>query len=114
MHPFSQRQQPAVAPASKPIHKASRRSPTGKSTASDRDDVELLFRKLVQMIPNLPKNRKLTKLEILQAVIDYIQELEERLESHPDAENLCSGLTRLKLSLSQARNVPHHPPENAQ
>jgi hypothetical protein len=110
MQPFSQRQTPSsVGSESAKIHRITRRSPTDK--LSHRDDVEILFQKLVQMIPFLPKDRKLTKLEILQAVIDYIQELEERLESHPDSQNLCSGLTRLKLSLKHARMVPH---ENAQ
>lgn len=111
MQPFSQRQTaPSSTAGTKNHPKISRRSPISKPSAA-KDDVELLFQKLVQMIPSLPKDRRLSKLEILQAVIDYIQELEERLGSHPDAENLCSGLTRLKLSLTEARMVPH---ENAQ
>ncbi|GAU99051.1 hypothetical protein RvY_10104 [Ramazzottius varieornatus] len=105
MHPFSQRQIPTMASvASSRVQKSSRRNAATKSN----EDVELLFRRLVQMVPSLPKDRKLSRLEILQAVIDYIQELEQRLESHPESENLSLGLSRLKLSLNQARHVPQH------
>ncbi|OQV18660.1 hypothetical protein BV898_07289 [Hypsibius exemplaris] len=38
-------------------------------------------------------DRKVSRLEILQHVIEYIQDLESQMEFHPDAENLCSGST---------------------
>jgi Helix-loop-helix DNA-binding domain len=65
----------------------------------DVDTMELLFEKLVQMIPNIPKERKMSRLEILQHVIQYIRHLESQMEFHPDAENLCSGLNCLRISL---------------
>lgn len=71
------------------------------------DDPEELFRRLVLMIPTLPKDRKVSKLEILQAAIRYIQELESRLERHPEAENLCTGLQKVKLAI-HCRNVSLH------
>ena len=67
--------------------------------SEDCDTMELLFAKLVQMIPNMPKDRKMSHLEILQHVIEYIQDLESQMEFHPDAENLCSGLNFLRISL---------------
>ena len=116
MQPFSERRSVSASSKVNSQKVITRRSPIQKSSATHKsssspDDVEVLFEKLVQMIPTLPKDRKLGKLEILQAVIDYIQELEARLAAHPEhAENLCGGLTRLRLSLasSQARLVPAH------
>ncbi|OQV18673.1 hypothetical protein BV898_07303 [Hypsibius exemplaris] len=53
------------------------------------------------MIPAIPKDRKVSRLEILQHVIEYIQDLESQMEFHPDAENLCSGLNYLRISLQE-------------
>ncbi|GAV02748.1 hypothetical protein RvY_13275 [Ramazzottius varieornatus] len=63
------------------------------------ETMELLFQKLLYMIPTLPKDREVSRLEILQHVIEYIQDLEFQVQSHPDAGNLCSGLTYLRISL---------------
>ncbi|GAU99050.1 hypothetical protein RvY_10103 [Ramazzottius varieornatus] len=61
--------------------------------------MELLFHKLLHMIPTLPKDRKVSRLEILQHVIEYIQDLESQVQFHPEAENLCTGLNYLRISL---------------
>lgn len=67
----------------------------------DVDAMEMLFEKLVHMIPSIPKDQKLTKLQILRHVIEYIQELEAQVEFHPENENLCCGLTYLRISLER-------------
>ena len=67
--------------------------------AEKMETMELLFQKLLLMIPTLPKDRKVSRLEILQHVIEYIQDLESQVQSHPEAENLCTGLTYLRISL---------------
>lgn len=41
------------------------------------------FLKLKGMVPNVPSNKRLSKVEILQYVIDYIQDLQYALETHP-------------------------------
>ncbi|RWS19376.1 DNA-binding protein inhibitor ID-2-like protein, partial [Leptotrombidium deliense] len=45
--------------------------------------MQQLLTKLQELVPNMPKNKKLSKLEIIQNVIDYIFDLESALESHP-------------------------------
>ncbi|XP_055352685.1 protein extra-macrochaetae-like [Paramacrobiotus metropolitanus] len=69
--------------------------------SEEMDAMEMLFDKLAHMIPSIPKEQKLTKLQILQHVIEYIQDLESQVEFHPEAENLCTGLNYLRISLEQ-------------
>lgn len=47
------------------------------------DEIQALLAKLKEIVPNMPRNRKLSKLEIIQYVIDYIVDLQIALESHP-------------------------------
>ncbi|PRD33838.1 UNVERIFIED_CONTAM: id2 [Trichonephila clavipes] len=47
------------------------------------DEIQALLTKLKEIVPNMPRNRKLSKLEIIQYVIDYIVDLQIALESHP-------------------------------
>lgn len=46
-------------------------------------EIQALLLKLKEIVPNMPRNRKLSKLEIIQNVIDYIVDLQIALESHP-------------------------------
>lgn len=94
---------PLARPVSprKLIKSGVRKSRKLQEVAGDIDTMEMLFEKLVHMIPSIPKDQKLTKLQILQHVIEYIQDLESQVEFHPEAENLCSGLTYLRISLER-------------
>lgn len=47
------------------------------------DEIQALLAKLKGIVPNMPRNRKLSKLEIIQYVIDYIVDLQIALDSHP-------------------------------
>jgi len=47
------------------------------------EEITELLTKLKDLVPNMPRNKKLSKLEIIQYVIDYIFDLEATLESHP-------------------------------
>jgi len=60
--------------------KKSTSSPSGKL---DQEEMQLLLGKLKELVPNMPRNKKLSKLEIIQYVIDYIFDLQLALESHP-------------------------------
>lgn len=40
------------------------------------------YERLKELVPTIPKNKKITRVEILQHVIDYIQDLQSALESH--------------------------------
>ncbi|XP_004582646.1 DNA-binding protein inhibitor ID-2 [Ochotona princeps] len=41
------------------------------------------YSKLKELVPSIPQNRKVSKMEILQHVIDYILDLQLALDSHP-------------------------------
>ncbi|KAM8953516.1 DNA-binding protein inhibitor ID-2 [Pelodytes ibericus] len=41
------------------------------------------YSKLKELVPSIPQNKKVTKMEILQHVIDYILDLQIALDSHP-------------------------------
>lgn len=48
----------------------------------NHEEIQALLSKLKEIVPNMPRNRKLSKLEIIQYVIDYIVDLQIALESH--------------------------------
>jgi len=67
-----------------------------KSTTSQKmdsnvskDEMQSLLAKLQELVPNIPRNKKLSKLEIIQYVIDYIFDLQLALESHP--QSICQS-----------------------
>lgn len=61
------------------------------------EEMQELLAKLKDLVPNMPKNKKLSKLEIIQYVIDYIFDLQTALESHPAAAGLqnCNNRSHL-------------------
>jgi DNA-binding protein inhibitor ID len=50
-------------------------------------EIQMYISKLKDLVPFMPKNRKLSKLEVIQNVIDYICDLQSALESNPDVNN---------------------------
>uniref|UniRef100_A0A182SMV3 BHLH domain-containing protein n=1 Tax=Anopheles maculatus TaxID=74869 RepID=A0A182SMV3_9DIPT len=56
----------------------------------ENDEIKLYLSKLRELVPFMPKNRKLTKLEVIQNVIDYICELQNALDSHPAVNSFDS------------------------
>ncbi|XP_022222841.2 protein extra-macrochaetae [Drosophila obscura] len=50
-------------------------------------EMKMYLSKLKDLVPFMPKNRKLSKLEIIQHVIDYICDLQTELETHPEMNN---------------------------
>lgn len=46
------------------------------------------YSKLKELVPSIPQNRKVSKMEILQHVIDYILDLQIALDSHPTIVSL--------------------------
>ncbi|KAF8782533.1 DNA-binding protein inhibitor ID-2-like [Argiope bruennichi] len=49
------------------------------------EEMQSLLCKLKTLVPNMPRHKKLSKLEIIQYVIDYIMDLQIALETHPAA-----------------------------
>lgn len=69
-------------------------------------EMQMYLSKLKDLVPGMPKNRKLSKLEVIQNVIDYICDLQSELETHPavntfDAAAALNGVTQLQSHLSQ-------------
>ncbi|EAL41720.3 AGAP007696-PA [Anopheles gambiae str. PEST] len=83
----------------------------------ENDEIKLYLSKLRELVPFMPKNRKLSKLEVIQNVIDYICELQNALDSHP-AVNSFDSLAVLQQHQQQQQvgymvesidTVPAHP-----
>lgn len=49
------------------------------------EEMQSLLSKLKTLVPNMPRHKKLSKLEIIQYVIDYIMDLQNALDTHPAA-----------------------------
>ncbi|XP_003215438.2 DNA-binding protein inhibitor ID-2 [Anolis carolinensis] len=60
-----------------------------RSKAPADDPMSLLYNmndcysKLKELVPSIPQNKKVSKMEILQHVIDYILDLQIALDTHP-------------------------------
>lgn len=71
---------------------------------SNSAEIHELLGKLQELVPNMPKNKKLSKLEIIQNVIDYIFDLQDALEAHPDQEMIMNNLPAAILSPRNRQN----------
>lgn len=65
--------------------------------SGENAEIQMYLSKLKDLVPFMPKNRKLSKLEVILNVIDYICDLQTALESHPavnsfDAQTVLNGL----------------------
>ncbi|KAF6210713.1 hypothetical protein GE061_013820 [Apolygus lucorum] len=47
----------------------------------EKEELQVYLTRLKDLVPFMPKNRKLSKLEVIQYVIDYICDLQEALEA---------------------------------
>lgn len=52
----------------------------GETNLSQRHYEQALLAKLQQMVPYIPREKELSKLEIINYVIDYIRQLKEMVE----------------------------------
>ncbi|XP_013928975.1 PREDICTED: DNA-binding protein inhibitor ID-2 [Thamnophis sirtalis] len=65
-----------------------------RSKTSLDDPLSLLYNmndcysKLKELVPSIPQNKKVSKMEILQHVIDYILDLQIALDTHPSIVTL--------------------------
>jgi len=72
-------------PAMNPNGRISRHPPHRGD--GENAEMKMYLSKLKDLVPFMPKNRKLSKLEIIQHVIDYICDLQTELETHPEINN---------------------------
>lgn len=78
-----------------PVRSVRKNSPSDHSLGISRskapadDPMSLLYNmndcysKLKELVPSIPQNKKVSRMEILQHVIDYILDLQLALDSHP-------------------------------
>ncbi|XP_055912777.1 protein extra-macrochaetae [Eupeodes corollae] len=69
-------------------------------------EMKMYLSKLKDLVPFMPKNRKLSKLEIIQHVIDYICDLQSELETHPEI-NSFDAATALSLANGNHHHMSH-------
>ncbi|TRY55939.1 hypothetical protein DNTS_011329 [Danionella cerebrum] len=73
-----------------------------RSKSSSDDPLSLLYNmndcysRLKDLVPSLPRNQSVSKMEILQHVIDYILDLQNALEQSPQQQQQSSGQKPLK------------------
>jgi len=80
-----------------------------KSTTSHKmdvtnDEMQSLLAKLKELVPNIPRHKKVSRLEIIQYVIDYIFDLQVALESHP--QSICQPLNNSSPTSSTSLRQP--------
>ncbi|XP_061676216.1 DNA-binding protein inhibitor ID-4 [Syngnathoides biaculeatus] len=76
-------------------------------------DMNDCYSRLKRLVPTIPQDKKVSKVEILQHVIDYILELQLALETHPSLHKersatcvpLASNPSRAPLTVL---NIDHH------
>ncbi len=50
-----------------------------KPYSAEQEEMHLYLSKLKELVPHMPKNRKVSKVEVINNVIDYICELQSSL-----------------------------------
>lgn len=74
----------------------------------ENEEIQMYLSKLKDLVPFMPKNKKLSKLEVIQYVIDYICDLQSALETHP-AVNAFDAASALSQKKSQGAVSPRQP-----
>lgn len=70
-------------------------------------EIQMYLSKLKDLVPFMPKNRKLSKLEIIQHVIDYICDLQKELETHPAVNSFdAAAVLDVETQNQQMENLP--------
>lgn len=62
------------------IETANQNGTVNSTTPSNQMEISRMLNKLRTLVPGIPPEQKMSKLEIMQHVIDYINELETVLE----------------------------------
>lgn len=80
----------------------------------ENEEIQMYLSKLKELVPFMPKNRKLSKLEVIQYVIDYICDLQYALESHPTvvqtaAAAMIRNSTTTPTTPAASPNTPRQP-----
>ena len=77
---------------------------SNNNPAKEQVEIQMYLSKLKELVPHMPKNRKVSKLEVIQHVIDYICELQGSLEQQSHHQQLMQRQRR-RRSLSSAESL---------
>uniref|UniRef100_A0A8D8VY35 Protein extra-macrochaetae n=1 Tax=Cacopsylla melanoneura TaxID=428564 RepID=A0A8D8VY35_9HEMI len=61
--------------------------PHNKTRNIENEEIQMYLSKLKDLVPFMPKNKKLSKLEVIHYVIEYICDLQYALETHPTLDS---------------------------
>lgn len=64
-------------------------------------DMNDCYSRLKRLVPTIPQDKKVSKVEILQHVIDYILDLQLALETHPSLLKQTSPPASTRTPLTQ-------------
>ncbi|KAJ6634280.1 Protein extra-macrochaetae [Pseudolycoriella hygida] len=56
----------------------------------ENDEIQMYLSKLKDLVPNMPKDKKLSKLEVIRNVINYICDLQRALETTSNSSAISS------------------------
>lgn len=79
----------------------------------ENEEVQMYLSKLRDLVPFMPRGRRLSKLEVIQNVIDYICDLQSALEAHPAAVAGAAGAFDAAAVLSRGASVLSGPPQTS-
>ncbi|KAJ8013422.1 hypothetical protein DPEC_G00053100 [Dallia pectoralis] len=67
----------------------------------DQSDMKHCYSRLRRLVPTIPQDKRVSRVEILQHVIDYIWDLQLQLETHPALlkQTGTSGSNRTPLTV---------------
>lgn len=72
----------------------------------ENDEIQMYLSKLKDLVPNMPKNKKISKLEVIQNVIDYICDLQRALETTSNSSAISNFDSNAALSGSLSPRQP--------
>jgi len=93
-------------PSSPHSHSQSHSESTLKMDERNTPEIQMLLSRLSELVPNVPRNKKLSKLEIIQYVIDYIYDLQLALEAHPSTSKQLQAVPCVSSSSPNSNRQP--------
>lgn len=72
-------------------------------------EIQMYISKLKDLVPFMPKNRKLSKLEVIQNVIQYICDLQTALDSSPMMSEFDAAAVLASKNLASELISPRQP-----
>ena len=75
-----------------------------RKLGEDQLEIQQYLSKLKQLVPNMPKNRKVSKVEVIEHVIDYICDLQTALVENHLGQTSAAALVSAMLNNNNNNN----------